>query len=1415
MANHEDGQTLAPGDSIDPSLELKSDGPQKSKTHPKDSHHSGAAATSKPLVAESQDLIDKGVAKKSLPPVEATKSHSAKEDTKVGTRLGGETFYSPEPASESVSGSDSFGSLGDLGATLAPGSVLDSSQSGISSEFKSHLGSTGPKSKIEPEKTINISGDGASASAFPSEATLAPGSIFDSVSSDRGAKTIPAGKSGPLVSKVAESDSTLAPGNQTHFPESEATLAPGSQTHYPESEATLAPGTLSGDVSSDATLAPGSLSPSQFSSSDATMAPGSQWGSVISDQTMASGNLSRAPDDGATMAHGSQTGSKTEAMGQGSKKPGPTIRYPVSKGDKTEPLSPAVDAKGNKLPVISGYELLGELGRGGMGVVYRARQKGLGRMVALKMVLNNQASQEELDRFMLEAQAVALVEHPNIVQIYDVGEFNNLPYFSLEFVDGGPLDKKLNSEPQDPTFTAQVMAKVCRAMGFAHSKQILHRDLKPANVLLTKGGEPKITDFGLAKQMDAPDEGHTKAGSIMGTPSYMPPEQAEGKAKDLTNRADIYSLGAILYEFITGRPPFKGRTLLETLQHVRTKEPVPPIQLQPSVPPDLQTICLKSLEKDPAKRYNTAEEMADDLEAVLRGDPIKARPISQFEKSVRWAKRNKPQAALIAMGVAMVCLVILSGFVYLGMDAHNQRLRAERVEKINQERKDAEALLAESVRQGDQNQWNESKGTALQAKAKLGEDEEFDEVRQKVESQIAKADSHIETDSQRAQFDSLIDAAYFSATDLTGKNPAENTRDIIENVTKALELFGVVIGSKDFEPKFGEHFDPAQRARISKDCAYLLLLLATRKLDQDFSENKPIDSIANLIEAAKKGGVGEKSYRLVNGRFLGAKGARGDEPSKELALKEMKIQEKLTPKDPQEWFLVGEFLYNIGDYASASEAFSELSRLNPRDFWSVYYRALCAIRRDSWAEAAALLQNSISLNESFPYTYTLMGIAEGKMGHFDKAETFFAKSKSLLKGESAGFLINRAALRFDQGKFNEAETDLRQAIKIDSNNWEALDNLGMVLRKKGKLNEALSSFSQAERNSKKQLDPLRHLASLLTEFDPPRWQESMEVYNKILKLEKDEKKLASAYAGLATAHLALKEYPEAKALLEKSTKLDPDSPTTWFVYANVINELAAAQDLILNQVGTVQTKVDRKSVENLYREAIKAYDKGIELTAQGKSNETRSQSLSEFYRKQNPEGKPETLEARIMRTRGFIKARLGDYGGAMVDYTRSLDLNGDQASLRIRRGTALISKWRDLALLDYNEAIKLNPNDLEAFAGRAYVNAIMGKHTAVVNDVDLIYQEKANALGAQINAACALAQAYKFAKDPLLGANPAPKETQDLYLQKLWKMIEKAMAGVPEPQWKRMWNQAFRGDDSFDPVRNLPEWKAFDKKFGG
>ena len=314
--------------------------------------------------------------------------------------------------------------------------------------------------------------------------------------------------------------------------------------------------------------------------------------------------------------------------------------------------TPAVAERGGRFK-IAGFEILEELGRGGMGVVYRARHASSQRLVALKVVRDGAlASPQELARFRIEAESAARMRHPNIIQIHEVGEHQGQPYFAMELVEGRSLDRCLAGQPQPAALAAELIRTLALAVQHAHAQQVVHRDLKPANVLIAtdfagqgtiaslKSANPKIADFGLAKRLDSQSTALTQAGAVVGTPSYMAPEQAAGRVAEIGPAADIYALGAILYELLTGRPPFVAETWSQTLQQLLHEEPTPPTLLHSGVPPDLETACLKCLEKEPGQHYPTALELADDLGRFLAGRAIVATPLNEKQRLLRRAARD-------------------------------------------------------------------------------------------------------------------------------------------------------------------------------------------------------------------------------------------------------------------------------------------------------------------------------------------------------------------------------------------------------------------------------------------------------------------------------------------------------------------------------------------------------------------------------------------------------------------------------------------------------------------------------------------------------------------------------------------------------------------------------------------------------
>jgi eukaryotic-like serine/threonine-protein kinase len=379
-------------------------------------------------------------------------------------------------------------------------------------------------------------------------------------------------------------------------------------------------------------------------------------GTTVGHEARAGAPTVRRPDDGETLTRPPDHGPAGEAD-RGDRELAPAPRVPRFLGE---------------------YEILFEIARGGMGIVYQARQVKLGRVVALKLVRDpNLATYADLRRFQIEAEAVAQLDHPNIVPIYEVGQADDQPYFSMKLIEGGNLSRHTERLKEEPRAAALMMVKLARAIHYAHQRAILHRDLKPSNILVGDHDEPYVSDFGLAKRIDPGASVQTATEAVMGTPAYMPPEQARGGTKSVTTAADIYSLGATLYETLTGHPPFGGGSVADTLRQVMDEDPPRPRSLNPKVDRDLETICLKCLEKEPARRFGSAEAMAEDLERWLGGLPITARPVPLWEKAVKWVKLKPSLAALITM-VPLSLLGLIGGGIWFTIQVARKEAEANR-----------------------------------------------------------------------------------------------------------------------------------------------------------------------------------------------------------------------------------------------------------------------------------------------------------------------------------------------------------------------------------------------------------------------------------------------------------------------------------------------------------------------------------------------------------------------------------------------------------------------------------------------------------------------------------------------------------------------------------------------------------------
>jgi tetratricopeptide (TPR) repeat protein/tRNA A-37 threonylcarbamoyl transferase component Bud32 len=398
---------------------------------------------------------------------------------------------------------------------------------------------------------------------------------------------------------------------------------------------------------------------------------------------------------------------------------------------------------GTDLPRIPGYEVEALLGRGGMGVVYKARQLRLNRFVALKMLITGTyAGPNERVRFQREAESVASLHHANIVQVYDVGDHDGWPYFTMELLEGGSLAQAWAGTPQPAQQAAALLTTLAGAMQVAHQCGIVHRDLKPANILLTVDGAPKIADFGLARHFNGASA-LTLSGARMGTPSYMAPELVTGKAGTIGPAADIYSLGALLYEMLTGRPPFRGESVSETERQVIAEDPVPPARLNPKVPRDLETICLKCLHKDSQRRYADAGALADDLRRFLEKRPIRARRISRLERGWRWCRRNPAGAALVVTILGFVGLCV-GGALWVQRQQFERRMEHEL--RRGQARLAIEGALGHQEGLRQRGLWEDAKVELVRAESRL-DDAGSDELRRRLVAAQAALDQEIKAEA--------------------------------------------------------------------------------------------------------------------------------------------------------------------------------------------------------------------------------------------------------------------------------------------------------------------------------------------------------------------------------------------------------------------------------------------------------------------------------------------------------------------------------------------------------------------------------------------------------------------------------------------------------------------------------------------
>lgn len=696
-----------------------------------------------------------------------------------------------------------------------------------------------------------------------------------------------------------------------------------------------------------------------------------------------------------------------------------------------------------KLPRIDGFAVERVIGSGGMGVVYRARHERLNRIVAIKMLLaGGYAGDRELERFKREAEAIAAICHPNIVQVFDAGECDGHPYFVMELVEGGTLAQRLDGQPRPARESVATVMTLARAVHAAHRGGVMHRDLKPANILVASDGTLKIADFGLARRLGQPEHAPTLAGAHMGTPSYMAPEQAAGEATGFCPLIDIYALGAILYELLTGRPPFRGESTAATLRQVIGDDPIPPMRLSPTVPRDVQTICLKCLQKDPSRRYASALDLGDDLDRFLRGEAIRARPVGPFERAVKWSRRRPGVATAIAASIVLLGAAVSGG---LWLERVQQARATELAIRAQGARSAIEAALPTIERLTHARQWVEAEGVLNAARSELD-------------------------DAASAEL-----AAHFAAAADTFEIARELDRirqRIPEPATTGYTFFPARDSYAAVFTRLGIGPDvdvatAAPRVRESPLREAILAALDHAAFTELFTARD--DERRRLLEIAKAAAPDPWQDRFHDAATW----------HDEAALRAL-VRDAASAKPPtHQLVIVGLLLSNLGSDDATVEILQDAQLRDPGDFWVnlelgnvykrlnkfpeaiQYYRAAVAIRPThnvAWAtlgaalntagqhaEAIAPLRKAIQLDPTYPSSWQLLLFVLAECERWDEAEEVSRAANEAIPdhpsiADSTQWLhLRRARLAAARGNWEEAAASYASAMEKryerDSEAW--------------------------------------------------------------------------------------------------------------------------------------------------------------------------------------------------------------------------------------------------------------------------------------------------------------------------------------------------------------------------------------------
>jgi eukaryotic-like serine/threonine-protein kinase len=794
----------------------------------------------------------------------------------------------------------------------------------------------------------------------------------------------------------------------------------------------------------------------------------------------------------------------------------------VGPGDRPIRAEPA------NLPRIPGYEVREILGRGGIGIVYKAWDLRLNRPVALKMLLSGVYAQtHELERFHREAEAIAALAHPNIVQVHDIGEHDGTAYFTMEFVEGGNLARKLSGSPQPARKAADLVMTFAQAIQAAHHQGIVHRDLKPANVMLTADGTPKITDFGLASRING-EAMLTQTGVPVGTPSYMSPEQAAGHVHAIGPATDIYALGAILYELLTGRPPFRAETASETERQVIAIEPAPPRRLNAKIPRDLETICLKCLQKERTERYATAADLVADLRRFLAGEPILARPAGLLERTGKWVRR-RPALAVALLACAVALAALLSGVVWLASD------RAATMQAVENDLQEVARLERESA-------WPEASTALERAKARLRYRPTVDlrhrldavardlELAQRLDSiglnRIVRVEGRYARPFDKANADAAYAAAFSEAgLGSVGDDPLIvaariNQSNIKLALITALDDWAICVTDRQrnrwlFEVTCAADPDPSGWRNRVRDPAVCADRAALMQLVQSASDAKPpVRLLVALGERLQDLDVDATSFlRQVQQQY---------------------------PGDFWTNATLGTALLKSGNCAQAVRYYQAALAIRPRSAVARVNLGLALVADNDVDEAVDRFREAIRIDPDFAHAHFSLGLTLRTRGEVAQAIAEL-KEAARLEPRNADYHYNLALALKDQGEFDQSIERFRAALEIEPKHPDAIFNLGLAFGATGKYDRAIDQFREALK-----LEPFNPRAHYNLGLILKATGDFTGAIDHLRRTIEIKPRYPNAHYNLALALRAAHKTDEAVAEFANALKIDPRQADTHY-----------------------------------------------------------------------------------------------------------------------------------------------------------------------------------------------------------------------------------------------------------------------------